>query len=733
MIRPDRNRKGKACSSPVLTCRTRSTVLRLLTVIVGLTTCSTVIEAAQLKWSTGATDISVTTTRRCTLQVRMPAGQTLPAEWHLLWVAQSTSLTPTVFHTGSGIGDTLSVCTLLPPRNASEAAAGEQTAHFCATTGSTPVVTDYPVDLLASAKVQFMAVGFMPTGGDSTTFTVIKSSIATANGGPSASFPPVIHRAYRSHSGGIYRVKVAGSGLLGVTSATLVPANQSWRQPLNILSQTDSTVLASAGVEASLESCMIELTVNGAPSCTWVMPADTIPTPLALDPLSDGAKLFTPGGTIIPKDFAFFYDNADTNIHLFYIRHDAFLPADSTEVDLGHAVLPTSSSSSLNFSNWTQLPNVMHGKIGYFDVGHVWAPSIIQNGPHFYMFYTGVDSLGHQRIGMAWTDTLRTLSWHRSQWAVWEARMCTWCSTDSTNALHDGYQFRDPFVIADPDSSGNWIMYYSTVPKYDPGHYTIGIAKSHGSDFTKWYDYGPMHALDDSVTSDVIEESPHVFLSHGRWRLLFTDRAAGTHAIEYVEHVPSDSFVDLVDTVYTRNAAHWNARHRMVASSSEYIPLADTASMSGLEGTEYLKIGDAEYLAGYEGFGGASIAFNQLFWRGTSPDSFTVESPSLASVGPWPRMRALPAGARLWLADLRVGSGSARFGISLPSRMHARLEVFDAFGRRIRVLLDEDLPAGESIVRWDGQARGRRVRSNMYFARLFTSAGQGVVRVPLVH
>ena len=50
-----------------------------------------------------------------------------------------------------------------------------------------------------------------------------------------------------------------------------------------------------------------------------------------------------------------------------------------------------------------------------------------------------------------------------------------------------------------------------------------------------------------------------------------------------------------------------------------------------------------------------------------------------------------------------------------------RLEIFDLQGRRVRTLLEANLPPGEHRVRWDGQSdAGRAVASGVYLVRLKT-------------
>ncbi len=63
--------------------------------------------------------------------------------------------------------------------------------------------------------------------------------------------------------------------------------------------------------------------------------------------------------------------------------------------------------------------------------------------------------------------------------------------------------------------------------------------------------------------------------------------------------------------------------------------------------------------------------------------------------------------------------GSATFALSLPRAMPIRLAVFDAGGRRVRVLRDGAEAAGEHSIRWDlRDDEGGAVKPGLYFARL---------------
>ncbi len=64
---------------------------------------------------------------------------------------------------------------------------------------------------------------------------------------------------------------------------------------------------------------------------------------------------------------------------------------------------------------------------------------------------------------------------------------------------------------------------------------------------------------------------------------------------------------------------------------------------------------------------------------------------------------------------------------------HVRLEIFDAAGRKVVTLLDEEVAAGTQSVEWHGlDARGGRVSSGVYFARVIARGQQARQRLLLV-
>lgn len=88
-----------------------------------------------------------------------------------------------------------------------------------------------------------------------------------------------------------------------------------------------------------------------------------------------------------------------------------------------------------------------------------------------------------------------------------------------------------------------------------------------------------------------------------------------------------------------------------------------------------------------------------------------------------------PRGVRLVTAPNPTRAG-ARVAFTLPARAHASLAVYALDGRRVAVLRDGMLEAGEHTQQWDGRdAAGRAVAPGVYLVRLVTPAGASVVRV----
>jgi hypothetical protein len=84
-------------------------------------------------------------------------------------------------------------------------------------------------------------------------------------------------------------------------------------------------------------------------------------------------------------------------------------------------------------------------------------------------------------------------------------------------------------------------------------------------------------------------------------------------------------------------------------------------------------------------------------------------------------------GVALWVRSATGGiaaSGAAAFEVVLPESGPMSLQLYHVDGSLVRVLMQEDAPAGRHQVSWDGRdAHGRTAASGVYFARLSARGG----------
>ena len=93
----------------------------------------------------------------------------------------------------------------------------------------------------------------------------------------------------------------------------------------------------------------------------------------------------------------------------------------------------------------------------------------------------------------------------------------------------------------------------------------------------------------------------------------------------------------------------------------------------------------------------------------------------------------VPAVTRLERAVPNPFNPSTTLAFSLREAGRARLAIYDAGGRLVRVLADGELPAGRHEVRWDGRGqRGERVATGVYLCRLEAGAYRATQGITLL-
>ena len=111
------------------------------------------------------------------------------------------------------------------------------------------------------------------------------------------------------------------------------------------------------------------------------------------------------------------------------------------------------------------------------------------------MFYTGVDDQDDQRLGYvsaAVLDTTNTV-WDSPRNMIWEAANTNWAVPDPP--VYSGQtQFRDCYLMSDPEHAGCLLMYYdahdSLDEKHNQGGLVVGVARSDSGSVDAWHDLG---------------------------------------------------------------------------------------------------------------------------------------------------------------------------------------------------------------------------------------------------
>ncbi len=515
------------------------------------------------------------------------------------------------------------------------------------------------------------------------------------------------------------------------------------------------------------------------------------------------ASWMVPGLPIRPKDFTLV--KHEGLYHLFYIRHNLYLPDDTTEVDLGHAVSP-------DLWTWQQLPPVLHVRDSSWDQTHVWSPSIVEQDGVFYLFYTGVISQPgsystYQRIGVATSADL--MQWNPMDLPVYSCPQVSWSVCDS---LQTDTAFRDPFVMADPAHPGHWLLYYSTYPVADSAGMVVAAATSDG-DLTQWSDLGPLWITNRAYTYNSIVESPHLFQHNGSWYLFFTTTAgqpisfctgpdpvgapatwtyrgrlgamlgydtAAWYASEYLRDGLVEYFGYVVaDRVDIRRIV-WGTDWRFSLAQPDYMHVRslDWSQAVAQEGDSVV----LTLVTANPGLGSVSLEALRVRYDGALAPVSLSRLGLPATVTPvadttrvtWGAHReALPTDSAgvmrlivrttdqtavspvLMVAPVSDGGsssdpvdrprGSGIIFRALPGPLPtsqrgilvqldrpgpARVDVFDLQGRRLRTLVDRELPAGATVVAWDGRdAGGAALAPGIYLARLATPQARRAVRL----
>jgi subtilisin family serine protease len=118
---------------------------------------------------------------------------------------------------------------------------------------------------------------------------------------------------------------------------------------------------------------------------------------------------------------------------------------------------------------------------------------------------------------------------------------------------------------------------------------------------------------------------------------------------------------------------------------------------------------------------GDVVAFDEPI--GPKLNAARAVGPSLLAAAPAASDARLAAAPNPFVRQM-----TARF--ALAEGEHARLDIYDCGGRRVRRLIDGDLAPGDHEITWDGtDERGRRAPVGVYFVELTRPAGRQGLRI----
>jgi len=438
-----------------------------------------------------------------------------------------------------------------------------------------------------------------------------------------------------------------------------------------------------------------------------------------------GYYLFVdPDPWVLTKEFALFYNSVpDTGAGrpgmrgLFHIIYQRTAGPQAAETLFGHAwsqdlfhwVVDT-AAFAVNTTPWNSL--------------HVWAPSLVEYQGKVYMFYTGVDQANDQSIGYASTSLLDTTNtvWDPDRVRVWTANDTRWAITDPP--LYSGQtQLRDPFVIHDPEQPGRLLMFYAAHDSVDYklnwGGLAVGVARSQPGSVNAWEDLGYYPSTLRSVTKIAQLEGPHVFPVNGGndgWRLMYS--SAGTPPGETGNTTIRFERLSSGASVADTTPAHWGAPQVL----KDY--LGGSSTVFGWSGSEELHVSGGDYLAGFTAWGPTlqGIAIARIAWQGSE---FSLGQPTVTGVDEY---RSPTRGVSMSLEGFSPHAGRIAFQLDSPLVLEAKLEIFDAQGRRVASLLAGRLAPGRTSLAWDVR---HGVASGVYFARLSFAGGTRSVILPI--
>jgi hypothetical protein len=297
----------------------------------------------------------------------------------------------------------------------------------------------------------------------------------------------------------------------------------------------------------------------------------------------------------------------------------------------------------------------------------------------------------------------------------------------------------------------NYTRYYAVVPMHETGHIFMDTDEYDGTTQYGGYLNAPDHDFAQCIMNQ--NDSTRVCVET-RNQLGWRDLDANG-VIEPLDVPPGTSLTPVAPDPTTNPAPVWTGR----AQVATLVNLNPFSYYSPPHDQTIARISDVECRADAGAWGAATASdgafdgYGEDFTWTPAPlaaGTHVIEARARTTVGVWSTVYASdtvtvapnvgvgdPARAGGGLVLLPPEPNPARAGATLrfflPEAGRVRVRIAGIDGRRVRLLLDRDRPAGSGSLAWDGRDEsGRRAPPGVYVCRIETHAGSAARRLAVV-
>ncbi len=285
---------------------------------------------------------------------------------------------------------------------------------------------------------------------------------------------------------------------------------------------------------------------------------------------------------------------------------------------------------------------------------------------------------------------------------------------------------------------------FSGSPTSGPAPLTVDFTDLSSGSPTSWsWDFG------DGVGTSTVQNPSYTYDADGAYTVSLTatnEYGSDTEVkTDYITVSSGGCYMHVHDMAVTRKTAGPNCSGQCtvwirdnngaaMANATVYVtatgPVGGTYSgVTGTDGSVFFETGKTRSCSGEWCFEVTEVTHASCEYDpGSNVVTLSCESGHVSANGE----AIAAAGARkgFYLAPNRPNpfTGSTLIGFNLPKAGHARLEVFNAAGKRVVVLADSEMPAGFHTISWNAD----KAPSGVYFCRLTYGAKEATSRMILI-